>query len=67
VTVPATTWTFTTAPQIKNGLSRTITLENVCRDGSGNISAGGTVYEANVKTDNLNSKPGHLVPPETIQ
>lgn len=49
VTVPATTWTFTTAPQIKNGLSRTITLENVCRDGSGNISAGGTVYDANVK------------------
>lgn len=49
VTVPTTTWDWTTFPQTKNGLSRTITLGNVCRDGSGNISIGGSVYDANVK------------------
>lgn len=49
VTVPTTTWGWSGSPQIRNGLSRTITLGNVCRDGSGNISTSGTIYDANVK------------------
>lgn len=49
VTVPTTTWAWSGFPQTKSGFSRTITLGNVCRDGSGDISAGGSVYDANVK------------------
>lgn len=49
VTVPITTWEWSGFPQTRSGLSRTITLGNVCRDGSGNISTSGTVYDVNVK------------------
>lgn len=49
VTVPTTTWSWSGSPQTRDIFSRTITLSNVCRDGSGNISNGGTVYDANLK------------------